>query len=193
MFVVSSRQEHLLEVRITASAPSPGPRIGRGPHEEETHSEVRQLSPEEKLVLVCLAQRYLRLDPQPQPLTWAQVAFELGELRPAGAVEPEAGRPHRRRRAQTTQQGGRRSRTPGGRGPPAGRKRAQPQPHHRPAGHHDDRQVRPAPAGGMTRRPAPFPGDAAPRDAGIRRGDEGMNGKNCCKLRAVHAGSGTPR
>lgn len=89
LFVVSSRQEHLLEVRITASAPSPGPRIGRGPHEEETHSEVRQLSPEEKLVLVCLAQRYLRLDPQPQPLTWAQVAFELGELRPAERWSPK--------------------------------------------------------------------------------------------------------
>ncbi|MGW0835075.1 hypothetical protein [Streptomyces prunicolor] len=81
LFVVSSRQEHLLEIRIAASTPR-GSANGPGVHEEETHGEVRDLSPEEKLVLVCLAQRYLRLEPQPQPLTWAQVAFELGELRP---------------------------------------------------------------------------------------------------------------
>lgn len=42
----------------------------------------------------------------------------------------------------------------------------------------------------MTRRPAPFPGDDAERDAGSRRGDEGMNVKNCRKSRAVQAGSG---
>lgn len=37
-------------------------------------------------MLVCLAQRYLRLEPQPQPqprpLTWDQVAFEPGKLQP---------------------------------------------------------------------------------------------------------------
>jgi hypothetical protein len=88
LFVVSSRQEHLLEVRIAASAPVPGPGVGQGP-DEETHGEVRRLSPEEKLVLVCLAQRYLRLEFHPQPLTWAQVAFELGELRPSERWSPK--------------------------------------------------------------------------------------------------------
>ncbi|WP_230396694.1 hypothetical protein [Streptomyces blattellae] len=82
LFVVSAQQGHLLEVRITAPGPSDGPSAGPGLHEEVTRGEVRKLSPEEKLVLVCLAQRYLRLEPCPQPLTWAQVAFELGQLRP---------------------------------------------------------------------------------------------------------------
>jgi hypothetical protein len=43
---------------------------------------VWKLSPVETLVLVCLSQRYLRHEPHPQPLTWAQVAAELSELRP---------------------------------------------------------------------------------------------------------------
>ncbi|GHH70811.1 hypothetical protein GCM10018793_05420 [Streptomyces sulfonofaciens] len=83
LFIVAPRQEHLLEVRIAAGAP---PRAGGGPElygEETLDRDARDLSGEEKLVLVCLAQRYLRNDPQPQPLTWAQVAFELAELRPA--------------------------------------------------------------------------------------------------------------
>jgi hypothetical protein len=33
-------------------------------------------------VLVCLAQRYLRNDPQPQPLAWAEVADQLNRLGP---------------------------------------------------------------------------------------------------------------
>ncbi|GEC08815.1 hypothetical protein SSP24_64700 [Streptomyces spinoverrucosus] len=84
LFVVSPRQEHLLEVRIAAPAPSSGPGNGVEACGDKTYEQGRRgLSPEERLVLVCLAQRYLRNDPQPQPLTWAQVAFELGELRPA--------------------------------------------------------------------------------------------------------------
>ncbi|QOV37706.1 hypothetical protein IM697_04585 [Streptomyces ferrugineus] len=85
LFVVSPRQEHLLEVRITASAPA----RSRSRREEETRHEARELSAEEKLVLVCLAQRYLRLEPYPQPLAWAQVAFELGELQPERHWSPK--------------------------------------------------------------------------------------------------------
>ncbi|WP_031478704.1 hypothetical protein [Streptomyces bicolor] len=88
LFVVSPRREHLLEVRITASAPA-GPGSGPGAHEEETRDEARELEPEERLVLVCLAQRYLRLEPYPQPLAWAQVAFELGELQPERQWSPK--------------------------------------------------------------------------------------------------------
>lgn len=33
-------------------------------------------------MFTCLGQRYLRADPQSQPLTWSQVAFEVGESRP---------------------------------------------------------------------------------------------------------------
>ncbi|MBG0857642.1 hypothetical protein I2W78_38795 [Streptomyces spinoverrucosus] len=81
LFVVSPRQEHLLEVRIAASASS-GSGSGVEACEDETYEQGRRkISAEERLVLVCLAKRYLRNDPQPQPQTWAQVAFELGELR----------------------------------------------------------------------------------------------------------------
>lgn len=82
LFVVSARHRHLLEVRVTAPGPSSHRRDGQGRHEEETRGEVRELGDEEKLVLVCLAQRYLRREPCPQPLTWSQVAFELDESRP---------------------------------------------------------------------------------------------------------------
>ena len=81
LFIVAPRREHLLEVRIATGAPS-----GRAPGvaEEPTWgSDQYELSPEERLVLVCLSQRYLRQEPHPQPLTWAQVADELSSLQPA--------------------------------------------------------------------------------------------------------------
>ncbi|MEW2522469.1 hypothetical protein [Actinacidiphila alni] len=81
LFIVAPRQEHLLEVRIAAAARGDGgaPQM----YGETTHDGGKyELRPEERLVLVCLGQRYLRNDPQPQPLAWAQVAFELTELRP---------------------------------------------------------------------------------------------------------------
>lgn len=88
LFIVAPRQEHLLEVRIAAGGRSypagPQPAGGEAYEEETADGEVRELSDTEKLVLVCLAQRYLRNDPQPQPLTWAQVAAELRTLDPAG-------------------------------------------------------------------------------------------------------------
>lgn len=81
LFIVAPRQEHLLEVRV--AAPAAGDRGTPEVYGDVTHERgIRHLYPEEKLVLVCLGQRYLRNDPQPQPLAWAQVAFELGELRP---------------------------------------------------------------------------------------------------------------
>lgn len=80
MFVVAPRQEHLLEVRIAAAVPTPGA-VTDAEAETETN-DGWQLDELEKLVVVCLAQRYLRGEPHPQPLTWAQVADELGRLRP---------------------------------------------------------------------------------------------------------------
>ncbi|PZG23129.1 FHA domain-containing protein [Nonomuraea aridisoli] len=80
LFIVAPEQEHLLEVRIVTSSPPPGP-------EDRREADTREpagwpLSPLERLVLVCLGQRYLRPDPWPQPLPWAQVADELSRLRP---------------------------------------------------------------------------------------------------------------
>ncbi|MGP3986904.1 hypothetical protein [Streptomyces sp. 3N207] len=81
LFIVGPKREHLLEVRIATPAPGVG---DDGVREAATHEgEVWDLTATEKLVLICLAQRYLRNDPQPQPLTWAEAAAELGELRPA--------------------------------------------------------------------------------------------------------------
>lgn len=84
LFVVSPRQEHLLEVRIVAAQPRAAGAAGAPEaYEQDTSDrEPRRLTPEERLVLVCLGRRYLQNDPQPQPLTWAQAAFELGGLRP---------------------------------------------------------------------------------------------------------------
>ncbi|AKH86240.1 hypothetical protein AA958_33010 [Streptomyces sp. CNQ-509] len=81
LFVVSPRQDHLLEVRISAARPGGGAG-GTTVQEESTLSDERELEDDERLVIVCLAQRYLQGDPQPQPLTWAQVADELKRREP---------------------------------------------------------------------------------------------------------------
>ncbi|WP_207945174.1 FHA domain-containing protein [Actinomadura rubrisoli] len=90
LFILSPGQEHLLEVRIAAGSPPPGPAVLHDvpTYDPDSSDNRRQaadkwhLSDREKLVLVCLAQRYLRQEPWPQPLTWAQIADELGRLRP---------------------------------------------------------------------------------------------------------------
>jgi hypothetical protein len=80
VFIVAPKHEYLLEVRIAAPTMPPTRMDG---HEAETRDgSVWPLSEVERLVLVCLSQRYLRHDPQPQPLTWAQVATELSDLQP---------------------------------------------------------------------------------------------------------------
>ncbi|MFG1682877.1 hypothetical protein ACGFNP_22115 [Nonomuraea sp. NPDC049269] len=78
LFIVAPEQEHLLEVRIVMTPPSPVTR-----HETDTRNPPKwRLSAVERLVLTCLGQRYLRPEPWPQPLTWAQIADELSRLRP---------------------------------------------------------------------------------------------------------------
>ncbi|WP_433475142.1 hypothetical protein ACQPZP_41825 [Spirillospora sp. CA-142024] len=91
LFIVAPDQDHLFEVRI-ASGAAP---LGAGARNEAPTEERRpwRLEPSEHLVLVCLSQRYLRHDPDPQPLTWAQVADELGRLQPkAGWNQKKAAR-----------------------------------------------------------------------------------------------------
>lgn len=78
LFIVAPDQEHLLEVRVAArTPPAPG-----GRYEAETRPTAWDVSGREHLVLVCLAQRYLRQDPAPQPLTWAEVEDELQRVQP---------------------------------------------------------------------------------------------------------------
>lgn len=81
LFIVAPKREHLLEVRIATPLSGPGE---DGAGEATTRDgDVWVLSATEKLVLVSLAQRYLRNDPLPQPLPWGQVAAELADLRPS--------------------------------------------------------------------------------------------------------------
>ncbi|MBB4906152.1 FHA domain-containing protein [Actinophytocola algeriensis] len=81
LFIVAPEQEHLLEVRVAAHRPATPPAVVSADTRPRT---VWSLTDVERLVIVCLAQRYLRGDPMPQPLAWEQVADELRELDPAG-------------------------------------------------------------------------------------------------------------
>jgi hypothetical protein len=77
-----SGREHLLELRIAGPA-------GAGPARPNARTTTKpprwQLSDTERLVLVGLGQRYLRHEEHPQPLSWREVADQLGELYPGGA------------------------------------------------------------------------------------------------------------
>ncbi|GIG68477.1 hypothetical protein [Phytomonospora endophytica] len=78
--VLSPRQEYLLEVRVVGPRPQ-----GTGGEVFEDLTITRPkwtLSAEERLVVVCLAQRYLRGEPYPQPLTWGRVAEQLAGRHP---------------------------------------------------------------------------------------------------------------
>jgi hypothetical protein len=91
LFIVASGREHLLEVRIAAGPVAPGPLDVAeletyDPYgadgDRQNSGDPWELTDRERLVLVCLAQRYLRQEPWPQPHTWAQVADEMSRLRP---------------------------------------------------------------------------------------------------------------
>lgn len=81
LFIRSSPgREHLLEVRVSSaliSAP-----LTEDSSASTRHAVVWELSEHERLVAVVLAQRYLRHEAYPQPLSWSQVAQQLTELRP---------------------------------------------------------------------------------------------------------------
>jgi FHA domain len=73
-------REHLLEVRVAGPAltkPS-----GVGDDASTRRMALWELSERERLVAVALGQRYLRHEAFPQPLSWNQVAEQLGRLRP---------------------------------------------------------------------------------------------------------------
>ncbi|GAA4489177.1 hypothetical protein GCM10023191_019560 [Actinoallomurus oryzae] len=78
LFIVAPDYEHLLEVRVAArTAPVPATS-----YQAKTLPTAWNLNDRERLVLVCLAQRYLRQDRAPQPLTWAEVEDELRRVQP---------------------------------------------------------------------------------------------------------------
>lgn len=74
-------RQHLLEVYVVGSdGQRPAAR-----HDHETMSPpVWPLTDSERLALIVLAQRYLRHEPNPQPLAWSEAAAVLAQLDPDG-------------------------------------------------------------------------------------------------------------
>lgn len=82
----SGRREHLLEVFVAGD----DGRLPPAQHSMPTlPPSTWQLSDAERLALVVLAQRYLRHEPFPAPVTWKDAADELGELDPDGRWAPK--------------------------------------------------------------------------------------------------------
>lgn len=73
-------REHLLEVRVTRREPPPA--APAAPDGETRKPRVVVLDDRDRLVLVVLGQRYLRHEPNPQPLPWSQAVRELQAARP---------------------------------------------------------------------------------------------------------------
>ena len=74
---------HLVEVHV-AGFPRPGHEIG--PETPTRSPDEYELSEVERLAVVAIAQRYLRQDPSPQPVSWAQAADDLSRAPSAGEV-----------------------------------------------------------------------------------------------------------
>lgn len=73
-------REHLVEVRVTRQEPPPP--TPSEPDRETRRPRVFVLDERDRLVLVVLGQRYLRHEPNPQPLPWGQAVRELQQARP---------------------------------------------------------------------------------------------------------------
>ena len=65
---------HLVEVHV-AGYPRPGAETG--PDTPTRSPDEYELSEAERMAVVAVAQRYLRQDPSPQPVSWAQAADDL--------------------------------------------------------------------------------------------------------------------
>jgi hypothetical protein len=65
---------HLVEVHV-AGFPKPGKETG--PDSPTRSPDEYELSEMERMAVVAIAQRYLRQDPAPQPMSWAQAADDL--------------------------------------------------------------------------------------------------------------------
>ena len=65
---------HLVEVHVAGFA---RPGNGIGPETPTRSPDEYELSEAERMAVVAVAQRYLRQDPAPQPVSWAQAAEDL--------------------------------------------------------------------------------------------------------------------
>ena len=86
LFIRGDRHhEHLLEVRVVgATRPGPAAEAGARTRVPETYP----LADTERLVLTALAQRYLRQESHPQPVSWKQVAEDLNDTRGQSGWHP---------------------------------------------------------------------------------------------------------
>ncbi|WP_223885711.1 hypothetical protein [Nocardia colli] len=86
LFVRGGRnREHLLEIFVTGSdGQLPVPQYAQ----LTKPPDVWQLSPDEKLALVALGQRYLLYETRPQPWTWDAAAALLAEVVPDASWKP---------------------------------------------------------------------------------------------------------
>lgn len=75
-------REHLVEIRVAASRSSRARQASGNTTQTKARAAPWELSDTERIVLTVLAQRYLRHEPNPQPLSWSTVASELQELQP---------------------------------------------------------------------------------------------------------------
>ena len=74
----SPGREHLVEVHVSDGA------CGHRPWADEATRgpATWPLSPDERIALIVLGQRYLYQEPHPQPLTWQATTAQLAELQP---------------------------------------------------------------------------------------------------------------
>ncbi len=73
----SRRREHLVEIRVVGGGPTGA---DADPDSKTVLPDLYELSDVERLVLTALAQRYLRHDDHPRPLSWNEVAKELNQV-----------------------------------------------------------------------------------------------------------------
>jgi hypothetical protein len=76
------RRDHVLEIRVAGVADRVGPGAAHNPTTTTGLQEPWRITEVERLVLVCLAQRYLAADRNPQPLAWRDVSRELEQQFP---------------------------------------------------------------------------------------------------------------
>ncbi|MGV9386664.1 hypothetical protein ACWDRB_63440 [Nonomuraea sp. NPDC003707] len=77
----TNRRSHLLEVHVIGGGTDGVAR--RMDSESPTGDpDVYDLSPKERLAVTILAQRYLRQEPNPQPVSWGQSAIDLRRVDP---------------------------------------------------------------------------------------------------------------
>ncbi|MGI9003381.1 MAG: FHA domain-containing protein [Pseudonocardia sp.] len=82
LFVTGSQgRQHLLELYVVGPG---GDRPRARPNHETLRPTIWPLTADELIAVIVLGQRYLRHEPNPQPLCWQQAAEELALLDPEG-------------------------------------------------------------------------------------------------------------